>query len=510
MTEANTSPPHVRSEDDVVIVATGGVSPTGRDPEEAHRAAVEFRTGLRLLTPLDIEHFDVMACMKGLSTPEEKLAFFRNAWGDKCGVGGVIPAEYLPDPESGFYPTTFFKRGERLVGRSILQAYVALEQIRGKLQALFADEGRRIRADLAPETIMDIGCGMGCAMERVEREFAEFLHAENTPQLGMNYGKTKWLLGVLENMVAAQMAAQAGVQGGQSSSNAACASSGFSMLNGFNALQSRSADVAIVGGSEYATGAVVTLAFDAMMKKRGALTRNWRNDRRAEHALLAFGAGRDGFVPGDAAGLVVMMRRRVADLLGVEPLAWVRSVVANTCQSQMYDKNLADGTITGQAALLTRLFGKIGVEVADIRGRLVHFLHGTGTKVGAINELYAVAKALGDLALDGRYSGTGVKEREGHSLGAAMVANVIALIEAMRNRCVPGLPTTREVDPALRTADPQVIGREGITVDPRALNAVADGILCRRHQAFDPERDVGVVTAMGFGGSNVAVLLKSE
>jgi 3-oxoacyl-[acyl-carrier-protein] synthase II len=336
------------------------------------------------------------------------------------------------------------------------------------------------------------------------------LRAPLSERLGMEYGG-KWLLGMLGNMIAGQLAADAGIEGAQVSSNSACASSGLSLVNGCNAIRAGQADIAVVGGSEYVTGPSTTyVSFDHMMFKRGALTRDWRKYGEAANALRAFDAVRDGFVPGDAAVLIVLMRRRVADVLGIQPLARVLGVATNTCQSDKYGKSLADGTITGQAALLARLFEKSGIDARHLPGRLVHFLHGTGTKVGGINEVYAAAHAVGDIAREGRYVATGIKERDGHTLGAAFAGNISAAIEAIRHKIVPGLPSTREVDPELRTVKSEVVGREKVEIDPRALCAVADSILCHRHAEVEPERDIVIADAKGFGGTNAAVAIRGE
>ncbi|GEM_PF-4272413 len=498
-----------RSKDDIVIVATGSVTPTGRNPEEAHQAAIDFRTGIRRLAPADIANFDLLCEVKGLKTDKERQELFRCLWRDKCGVGGVIPVEYFPQVESGFYPRTFHKGGEAIVGIPVVQAYIAFAQVREKLPQLFTDNGR-IRPDIAPETMVDIANGAGSSVEMVDQQLMELIRAKVNERIGMNYGG-KWLLGMLGSMIAGHIASQAGVGGAQNSSNSACASSGLSMFNAFNAIRAGSADVGIVGGSEYATGAITTyVAFDHIMFRSGALTRGWRGNRPPGEALLAFDALRDGFVPGDAAVIIVMMRRRVADLLQIRPLAQVLGVSANTCQSKQFKKSLANGTITGQSLLLERLFKKCGIDPRTLPGKLVHFLHGTGTEDGAINELYAAASVIGDAALEGRYVATGVKERDGHSLGAAFAANVTAAVEGMRHRIIPGLPCTREVDPALRTVDQKVVDEEGVTIDPGALNAVADSILCRRHAPFDPESDLVIADAKGFGGTNAAVALRAE
>jgi len=423
----------------------------------------------------------------------------------------VIPKEFLPDQD--FYPRkTFFKKGERLVGISLLQAYIVLQQIRSQLKGTLFDDNGRIKSEFASETMIDVASGSGSSMEMVELELMNFLKANNDIKLGANYGKSKWLLGMLGNMIAGHLASQAGVEGAQNSSNSACAASGLAMFNGYNAIKAGSSDIAIVGGSENPIDAVATyVSFDHMMKtKGGALSRGWRGKRKPEQALLSFGAERDGFVPGNAAGLIVMMRRKIADKLQIEPIAEVMGMAGHTCQSEQYTKSMADGTITGQSALLNKLFSKMGIAPADIRGRLIHFMHGTGTKAGAVNEIYAAAKSVGDIAKDGRYVGTGIKEREGHSLGTAFIGNVIAALQAMKHKVIPGLPNTTEVDPAFRKVDPDIVKKEGIEVASEALNAVAKSILCRRHADFDPERDIVIADAKGFGGTNVAVALKAE
>jgi len=54
------------------------------------------------------------------------------------------------------------------------------------------------------------------------------------------------------------------------------------------------------------------------------------------------------------------------------------------------------------------------------------------------------------------------------------------------------------------------VEREGLQIRDDDLAAVAGAILCRRHAAFDAERDVIVADAKGFGGTNAAVLLRAE
>jgi hypothetical protein len=66
------------------------------------------------------------------------------------------------------------------------------------------------------------------------------------------------------------------------------------------------------------------------------------------------------------------------------------------------------------------------------------------------------------------------------------------------------------VDPELRTVKSEVVGREKVEIDPRALCAVADSILCHRHAEVEPERDIVIADAKGFGGTNAAVAIRGE
>lgn len=502
--------PFERRKDDIVIVGTGSICATGRNPTESYEAAVTSiedgtnETGLRELEIGDIPNFDLMAKAKGLTTEEERLVFFHNTF--KCGAGGVIPSDFFPDPESkpNPYPKGFFRKQNQLVGSPIVQAHLALKQIRELLPELFGNK-ERMRSDLAKNTIIDVASGAGVSMPGLEEQFLKFLAAPNDEQLGRNYNP-KWLVQNLGNMFAAQLASAFGIRGSQNSSVSACSASGGAMTRGIDAIRAggNNTKIAIVGGSEYVTGAVTTMVpFDNM----GALSRNWREERGAQHSLTSFGADRDGFIPGNAAGLAVLMERDFAEeYLKIDPLATVYGASSNSCQPVEFGSSLADGTVTGQSELMAQLFANIGVHIADIRGQLVHYTHGTGTKAGPYKELYASAIALGELARGGQYVGTGNKERIGHTLGAAFIMSVIDSVEAIKNGTIAGLPSTREVDPRLREVDPAITGKEGVDVDPEALRAIADGILCQRNETLAPGSKA-MITSMGFGGTNAALLV---
>ena len=156
--------PFDRDGNDVVIVSTGSICSTGRNPQESYDSAVAaiedgtYKTGLRELRPEDLPNFDQMAEAKGITAPEERAAFFRNTF--KCGAGGVIPAEFFPNPEENHkpYPDSFFRGKNQLVGTPIVQAYLALKQIQELLPELFADNGR-MRSDMAKRAMIDVASG---------------------------------------------------------------------------------------------------------------------------------------------------------------------------------------------------------------------------------------------------------------------------------------------------------------------------------------------------------------
>ncbi|MCK5588920.1 MAG: hypothetical protein KAI16_01260 [Candidatus Pacebacteria bacterium] len=504
---------YIKNEKDpIVIVSSGCISPTGKNTKETHENALKGKTGLRKLTPKDIANFELMAKVNGATTEEQKRNFFNKIWAEGCGVGAPIPENFIPAFNHGIWPKTAIdrKNNEVLMGDAMKLLWLSLQEIMEKTPQLFGEDKQLKTEKLRKATMVDIGNGAGSAVEKIEQKILEISHTGD-PNV---YGEKRYLLHMLGNMLAGQIANNIGAGGGHSSSNSACASAGVSMSNGFNSIISEASDIVFWGGAETATRAVSTyISFDRIMGKRGgALAKKWEEDklRDENHPLLAFGGSRDGFVPGDYGGLQIMMRRKLADEYNLKYCAEVLAVSQNTCNPLKYGKAQTDGTIRGQAELTEKLFQRAGISPNEIKGRLIHYMHGTGTIAGGINEIYAAAKYLGELALDKKYIITSNKERHGHSLGAAFVDSVIEACEAIQDKKIAGMYSTKEIDFKFITPQSEIFKKENLSntdITPEHLKAISEAILLGKNTDLFKE-DLIMCDAKGFGGTNAACLLK--
>src|SRR5918999_3211300 len=116
------------------------------------------------------------------------------------------------------------------------------------------------------------------------------------------------------SMAACQVSIQNGLRGPVVTSVAACASGVQAFIEAERMIRHGDADVVIAGGTE---SAIVPVAF-AALANMGALSK--RNDE-PEAASRPFDAGRDGFVFGEAAGVMVIESAEHASRRGAPIIA---------------------------------------------------------------------------------------------------------------------------------------------------------------------------------------------
>jgi 3-oxoacyl-[acyl-carrier-protein] synthase II len=251
----------------------------------------------------------------------------------------------------------------------------------------------------------------------------------------------------------------------------ACASGAEALGYAMEMIRSGRADVVIAGGTEAAIHPLPMAAFAAMM----ALST--RNDDPTT-ASRPYDKGRDGFVLGEGAGVVVLESEEHAKSRG----ARIYGVIAGQgITSDGYHIAAPDPEGTGAAMAM-----RIALEDAGIGPEaIVHVnAHATSTPAGDIAEASAIQAALGEHTKNVAVSAT--KSMTGHLLGGAGAVESIFAILALYHRLAP--PTINIVD-----LD------EAITLDvvrdvPRPLPA---GPLAALNNSF------------GFGGHNVALVVKT-
>ncbi|MDO8308399.1 MAG: beta-ketoacyl-ACP synthase II [Actinomycetota bacterium] len=276
---------------------------------------------------------------------------------------------------------------------------------------------------------------------------------------------------IMPNGPAAMVGLEVGARAGVHTPVSACASGAEAISYAARMIQTGRADVVVAGGTESVIHPITMAGFAAM---RALSTRN--DDPAA--ASRPYDLGRDGFVMGEGAGIVVLESAEFAAARG----ATVYGVYGGSGLTSD-GHHIAQPEPEGRGAAKAMAFAieDAGLTPADI----VHVnAHATSTPQGDIAEANAIRRALGS-ATD-RAVVTGTKSMTGHLLGGAGAIESIFTILALRDRFVP--PTANLVD-----LDPEV-HVDVAAGQPRPL----------------PAGDIAAINnSFGFGGHDVAVVFRS-
>ena len=273
----------------------------------------------------------------------------------------------------------------------------------------------------------------------------------------------------IPNVGAGQIAINFGMTGPNFATVSACASGGHAIGEAYETIRRDDADMMLAGGTE--AGIVETLVggFAAM---RALSTRN--DDPTA--ASRPFDSGRDGFVCGEGAAMLVLEELEHALARGAAPLAELVGYGATADASHI---TLPAPGGMGAVRAARRALEKAGLDASAID----HVnAHATSTPEGDKAELAALRTILGDHAADVPI--TANKSMIGHTLGAAGAIEAIATVLAIREGCVP--PTINLTDP-----DPAAEGLDIVT-----------------GQAARHDIDVALSNSFGFGGQNTALVFR--
>jgi 3-oxoacyl-[acyl-carrier-protein] synthase II len=268
----------------------------------------------------------------------------------------------------------------------------------------------------------------------------------------------------MPNGPAAYVGLEFGAQAGVHTTVSACASGAEAVAHGLDLIQLNRADVVVVGGTE---ACIHRLNIAGFAQMRAMSTRN----DEPELASRPFDKGRDGFVLGEGAGVLVIERASSAAARGRTPYA-VLAGAGITADS--YDIVAPDPKGDGQQRAALSALRRGGLEAADV----AHVnAHATSTPVGDGAEAAWIAELLGEQTVV-----SATKSMTGHLLGAAGAIEAIATVLAVQNDIVP---------PTINLDHPD----DGIRVD-----------------VPDKAREMPVPAALndsfGFGGHNVALLFR--
>jgi 3-oxoacyl-[acyl-carrier-protein] synthase II len=275
---------------------------------------------------------------------------------------------------------------------------------------------------------------------------------------------------LMPNGAAGWLAIELGARAGVHTTVSACASGAEAIGYAMDMIRSGRADVVLAGGTEAAIMQLNIAAFAAM---RALSTRH--NDD-PERASRPFDKGRDGFVLGEGAGMVVLESEQHAAARG----ATVHAVAAGVgYSSDAHHIAQPDPSGTGLKLVIGRALADAGLDASQV----VHVnAHATSTPAGDVVEAQAIAAALGDAAPGVVVSAT--KSMMGHLLGGAGAVESVAAILALRDRMAP---------PTINLEDPDDDAGLSISTKPQPLTQRGDGPMAVINNSF------------GFGGANVAL-----
>ncbi len=273
----------------------------------------------------------------------------------------------------------------------------------------------------------------------------------------------------LINLASGQVSIKFGFKGPNHAVVTACSTGAHAIGDAARLIQFDDADVMVAGGAE-ATICRIGLAGFAAAR---ALSTAY-NDT-PEKASRPWDKGRDGFVMGEGAGVVVLEEYEHAKKRGAKIYA---EVVGYGLSGDAYHITApapeGDGGFRAMKAALARA----GLNPSD-----VDYInaHGTSTPLGDEVELAAVKRLFGESAY--KLSMSSTKSAIGHLLGAAGAVEAIFSVLAIQNNLAP---------PTLNLDDPS----DGCDID------------LVPHKAKERKIDVALSNSFGFGGTNASLVFK--
>ncbi|GAA0394439.1 beta-ketoacyl-[acyl-carrier-protein] synthase family protein [Streptomyces luteireticuli] len=240
---------------------------------------------------------------------------------------------------------------------------------------------------------------------------------------------------VLFNTPAAEVSLALGARGPSLGVSSACASGAHAIALGRDLLASGACDVAVAGGTDSATTPLLSSAFHRM----GALSR-----RRGEPAAASrpFDAGRDGFVLGEGAAVLVLERTADALRRGAGPRATLAGCASTN--DALHATAPHPEHRVAEAALTTALT-EAGLTPDDID----HVnAHGTATRRGDAVEALLIARVFPHAP-----AVTSAKGALGHSFAAAGAVEAALTVLTLQHQLIPPTANMDATDPDLPPLD---------------------------------------------------------
>lgn len=238
---------------------------------------------------------------------------------------------------------------------------------------------------------------------------------------------------LIANIASGVVAIDIGARGPNYGLVSACSTATHAIGESFRILRDGDADVMVAGGSE---AAITELGYAGFCSMKAMSTSYNEEPSRASRP---FDKGRDGFVMGEGAGVLILETLEHAQARGAEIYCEVRSYAA-TCDAYHITSPDPEGKALSKA--IEKTIRDAGLEASDID---YINAHGTSTPYNDKFETLAIKKALGDHASKTLISST--KSMTGHLLGAAGGIESAVCAMALKEGKVPPTINYEELDP---------------------------------------------------------------
>jgi len=405
----------------VVVTGLGIVCPVGIGIQESWKTLCAGRSGITRITKFDPSPYETQIAGE---------------------VKGFRAEDWMSKKEA--------KRFELFISYAIAATRLAVD-----------DAGIPITPDNGNRIGVITGCGLG-GLRFMEETIL------NIHQSGPKRVSPFFIPMMIGNMAPGMISILFGAKGPNLSLATACAAGAHAVGDSFKIIQEGRADAMITGGTEAVISPSCVAGFNAM---KALSTRN----AEPERASRPFDRDRDGFVPGEGAGILILEELEHALRRGARVYA---EIIGYGLTGDGYHMTSPPPDGDGAARCM-----QMALDDAGLSGDQVDYInaHGTSTELNDLYETRAIKKVFGEHAYKVAVSST--KSMTGHLLGGS--GGIEAVFSAMS---------------VYEDIMPPTINYENQAAE-LDLDYVPN--VARRGRV-----NVAMSNSFGFGGTNATLLLK--
>ena len=413
----------------VVVTGLGMVTPLGVGVDHNWKQILAGKSGIDRITGFDVDDI-------------------------ACQIAGQVPG---PDEEGGLDLDAFIdpreqRRQDRFIQLGLVAAQLAVED-----SGWMPDD-----VEAQNRTGVMIGSGIGGLETIVTTD--QLMNERGTRRISPFF-----IPSALINLISGHVSIKYGFRGPNHSVVTACSTGAHAIGDAARMVALDDADVMVAGGAEAAVCRIGMAGFAAAR----ALSTGYNDD--PQRGSRPWDTGRDGFVMGEGAGIVVLEELEHAKARGATIYAEVKGYgMSGDAYHITAPAEDGDGGFRAMQAALKRA----GLTADDID--YVN-AHGTSTPLGDLIEAGAVRRLLGDAVSNVSMSST--KSATGHLLGAAGAIEAIYSVKAVQTGDLP--PTLNLESPEEAVADFDLVPLKTRNRDDR--NAMSN--------------------SFGFGGTNASLIV---